>query len=1209
MSGILRGRSEATTNYVNWKSFRNQIAFRSVREAEAATYFNGTLPRQFPEGFFDNKVLEQLASTLMRFFDAAGAQGRADRQRCVGLALPVHGGKTTAAYMAAFLKAYSQGMNAIIVYPSRLKLEIAQRSLENTIRSRYYHRFPSLLHFRDDTTLRPSEAMTPQIIVCDTNVLHARVLMGIPHSCFWESLGLVVFEDIDQYEEAYGSNAAFVFRRMLAKLRRHRSGHDVLCTLRPVRQPENFIRTLVGVPRGCEVEILSADSAGRPAFSLTHWYPPVQNVAIAGERRTQFVCSRENYWDELRSLLGELVRGAETRGKGGRKGTVAVWWDEVPLSDDDISDIRIRFGPELGAYESLFVASSLDMLRLRMLQANPPVDWNEVSAILIVGRVRAAREYAATLHHVGAEPHSVVIYALQSPSMQLESCDIVESGQDALEIPELQVRAHHLNLEDASIIGRHVEFLREECPNIDEEALNALFPEVFVTTFISKRGSASGRYLFLNSDVRFVPMKKRDAGQLLESSLGRPFRLLAPNARGAYEPLSQVDLAFARVYCYTNAKLVYEGRRYVVAEIAPADRIARLREIRGDLDLSWATFKISRYELDDEQISERYAAFNANLYVERGIFKVTERVAGVKSTTDFQTYRYDPYVGAEMLTFENEPLGVLRLCFLGEEFPVAQAAQQAETEEGEGEQAVPSEAQTPAEKQNLLDEAARQRVEAERLSLLHALAHLLYESARVQCNVRTEEVKVHIDRPTDSCSSYSISFIDLTGKNSLFFDCFNAAAIRALFQRADRIIDKCPCPNGSRACLEIEYCNLPDCSDIRNKLEAMRYIGGLLGIDPNQLQLRRRWKLIADTADPDQTGVGHLHASRKNEIEEFARRIWTHKGLIRLNPEFPSRLFSRKELNRLEGVLGICDPMVGEIAYRSGYPEIYLFETIFHERFHNYQASSRGGKRCLHPSLKFFNWDEIDDKRNVPYMGRLVLEGSAVWFSMRMMEFFSTLDHINQMNTQRFIEYFAGLRMFIDVERDYGFGGTLSLLEKGFDIVRYARTYEEVIEEEFNVHQLQTVQNQTGDWLRCLKQKRLLTNPHRVSFYLRGRSVPYGWREGLEQMRGDSAIAHIDFNQVDRLAAMEPGEAEGEGFLANPEVMDVFRTIGMLDGQGKPICAGCPSNCNLFTACMINGGRTHFRRILLAMYPPPALGSLVAIIRRLFRRFLRPQVG
>lgn len=1176
------------------KTFYDQVLYcRSLEGKLSGVYAQG-LPRQFPDGFFEGHVLEQVGSVVGELFHEV-KEGRA--RRCVILEVPPFAGRTLAVYISSFLKAYSQGQNAIIVCPSILKRRIAAKSLENEIQERIYDRFPSILEFDENTPFGTQNAGVPQILLCDLPTLHRRVLADVSYPAFWESIGLITFEDIDKYQGVSGSNAAYVFRRLLARVYKYGASPDLFCTSIPTQNRTVFVRSLLGPLDDHEFVVVGTDQQNKPSTSLIRWYLPVRKISVAREGRVHVESTREDYWEELSTLLAQLITPSEKSQDAAFGTIVAVWWDESPLSDDDVADIKARFAERVRSYNRLFIASSLDELRFRMVTAHPPTDWNKLSSLLIIGSRRPAAVYASHLKHIGATPHNVIIFGPQSPSCQFEAYNILE--QATFPTLDLLRQESRLDLDDTEMIENHARFLREEYPDIDEGTLQKFFPHQFTDHFLSAAKAPTGRYLFLNNGIRFLPRAPRSEQQLLESAVQRPFSVILADPTTHQEtPLDVVEQGFVRAYCYPNAKLVLRASRYLVLDLdMPAQRV----KVRTLADRSLATFKLSSYRIGDVDGSptETHVEFNGSLIVRRRRAAVSEDIYGVKTTTDYQRYELLPYEQGAIRTFEDTFLDLVQL-----EFPSTTIDNCFSHEAHTGEEAESH----PAEQQPEAEQHSPKIADTSFLNLFHTLAHLLYESVRIDRSVCVEEVKIQLQEPTEENRSYSIFFIDLTGKNFLFLEAFAQGSVRQLFERAETMLLRCPCPEGSRACVEIDYCNRQDCigSAALDKLAALRFVGTLLERTSEALALRERWKRIPGEVHPDETGIGHSHVARKNELEELARKVWSEKGLLHLDTEYASRFFSRAELASTESLLGFCDKRNRQIAYAPGLPEIILYATIFHERFHNYQYTFEGGKRNLNPELERFNWDKIDDPRNIPYMGRMVAEGSAVWFSMRMLEFFSALDYINAfVENSRMVESLAGLHLMLALEQEQGYSGALKSLRDGFEVGDYEVTFRTVVEEELNDHLMQRLPSgQEGHWLRCLHQKQQLHEAHRVSFYLRERRVPSSILEGLEQLFSQmgTTLAHVSREQVIAYALQSP-----EQYVDNPHVRGVFANIGLLGRREEVLCETCPSACRLFTACMINGGRNNMRAILQSAFPPPEPreNPRTGILHRILRWFRR----
>jgi len=184
------------------------------------------------------------------------------------------------------------------------------------------------------------------------------------------------------------------------------------------------------------------------------------------------------------------------------------------------------------------------------------------------------------------------------------------------------------------------------------------------------------------------------------------------------------------------------------------------------------------------------------------------------------------------------------------------------------------------------------------------------------------------------------------------------------------------------------------------------------------------------------------------------------------------------------------------------------------------------------------------------------------------------------------------LHLFLELERREGFNGTIQLLKNGFDLEKYKHVYQTEIQQQLDEH-LNSPDDPKNkkipDRLRCLKKNDNTTNTNRVSYYLRALCDRKKAMEGLNVYAGnerrDKEIQHIDERDIRSLANIPSTE-----FADNQIIVTELRNRGLDsddDENDALLCERCASRntCNLFIACMINGGRHVFNSILLKQFP------------------------
>jgi ATP-dependent helicase YprA (DUF1998 family) len=1149
-------------DFINSEFYKNQVMYINPKAEIPENFTNDPQINDFFNGFVHGDVLIQLRDTCDLVINR-------DKPFTV-LELPPYAGKTTAAFASAFIKSYNSGRNSLIVYPSEVKRKIASSFIQKKLKEIYYHEFPSFKELAGNDTINSEDILKPGIYITDINSLHSNILPNVNYPLFWQQMGFVALEDIDGYKNEFGSNTAYVFRRLFAKLTKYDADYSILCTKNPFTCDWEDIKNLTGITDN-EISYVNSNSKGKPAFEIMHWYPHVKSIDKQNTGNVEI--TYEDYYNELTTLLAGLMR--ENR-------RVAVLWERFMISEEDIANI-VTTVSELQRNEisSLFIGNTLEEIRYKLLNDSKELDFQDIDVFIIPGSKKPVSEYLLDFRHLGSPNHLIIIYNHQTPSLQYHAHRQINRSK---QIPsDLSIKSLNINLKDTNIIKNHITFLKEEYPDISVQVLKKCsFPEKFRSLFLQEE-PFSHEYLFLNKNIRFLPKIKRYREQLLQSAKSSLFSVFEVK-KGIREEIGKLNDYTVRAYCYPQAMFVfgkYPGQPKTSYKIKTVDYQSKEILVEKMSADKTVTYKISNYDIEENagehsDYFDSLTVFNGNLTIEKKYCNVTETIHGIRQTNNFHEYHQNDFADA-VTSFENITLPVIEL-----KINMNAVSNFYINERGEEEQEI--------------TEENFEEIRTLGRRMLHSLAHVLLESVRTKQFFSTDEIKVKRDFEDQDFSLY---FIDLTGTNDDFFQQFiQRQSIIQLFQTAEEILLACPCNRGSKACIQIDYCNIPDCIDNKqlnnlehDKLNTLRLVEFLLNRNVEDVVLQLSRKIIGEN-----TNQGVRDERNKDQIENFSRKIMEKKGGIDFrNHYYVSRFINAEEAEVYANANGITIQDFSQILYYPGLPEILIYETIFHERFHNYQFINNN----FSPSLQYFNWDNIDDPQNIPYIGLLVLEGSAVWFSLRMMEYFAAIEYIQYVSRSRFLEYLTGLHLFLKIEDNKGYASTLKLLRDGFNINDYWDVFATEIQQQLAEHLNTPIQGENQgdsfipDWLRCLKRKELLTNINRVSYYLRGQidrnRALLGLRYYTQENR-DQDVNHISVQNINYFAQLLPMTINEEdyGFSDYESVNQILSEVGLQvhhEGETELLCERCYSNCNLFMACMINGGRGVFKRILLREFP------------------------
>jgi hypothetical protein len=1214
--------------------FKDQISFHAeIKFPE----FNPTqIDSELLKGLFHYKTTQQLHDICERIIN--------NHSKNSILELPFYAGKTLISFALAYHYAHNLGKNAVIIYSSEIQRDIAFLFHKMHLAEKYFDKFPNFILINDENDLKNEYLYYPQVYITDIYSVHKILIHSIREKIFWEQFQLCVLEDCNNYTDSFGANCSYVIRRLLSKLDSFNKDYQLLCTTKPINNRVEFISKLTGVKEFSEVA--NVDSARIPSSEVFNWYPPVNHINYESSSITVY---RENFHIELGNLIQGLL---ETNTNDNYIGII---WEKFIIAPDDIANLTRKFNVKEEYLNNIIFGNNLNDIRLILLKNKKNLDLSDLSSIVIVGSNKPLSFYLTDLMHIGISPKQIYFFDTQSPTLQYQIMRYLRNPKELEKLSPTE-RSINLDLNDSNIISQHWSFLNDEQPNIRSDLLNRYFPKNFISTIGADRLSQKGSYLILNKDLKFFPREKRTNEQLHFCSSFTFFDLILVEGKNELS-LGRMADSEVRVKCYPSKIIIFEKQKYFIRNVNWTDKKIFLQKFTGDNHLVYKLSNYFNFTIDEGYQPQTLTRLNNRVFLIRGIANISEQILNLKTTQNFEEYST---LGLTINdSFENAKLNYIEFRFPLELFRTFFPPQQNPTNDQDQEQ----QQQEQEELSNQLNDVERrEQIYATIFPILHTFGHLLIESIRVNKIIPLEEIKLFIpsldqlivtqkadeenEQPQAEWDYCSVYVIDLSNRNIDILDSLFQSDLTPPLKIMREILLNCPCEVGSNTCIKVDYCNIENCGITNqqvqpgqqnqryvinpdnsitdtvnrlNKINTLRFLCDLLDEDQQRINNYIRWKRSL----PKRTPNDCINENDKlQDMVKLSLLIIKSKGMIKLDNFYPSRFFISQEMIH-SSALGVTRP--GDIAFRPGLTENELFETIFHEYFHNYEfdiTNNKNPKNNINPNLTYFDWDNIDNPRNIPYIGLLVVEGAAVWFSLRMMEIFSDFSYLSFMRDPRtrFMEYRAGLLLLLEVERQNGFKKVFELLKSSFKVTDFIDSFYKVINDDRDSYLRETNQ-QPADQQRveqleqqvellqrlwCLDRKGLLNNTNRITYFLRIRIEPARNELGLGDMlyRRDKSVSHIKSEEILRYANMPTDQ-----FVQDPQIVRILNKHGMpsnmeWDGNIGFICEGCASNCNLFTACMLNGGRNIFREILLVKFPPPHKISFGRrILRKMFRRY------
>jgi hypothetical protein len=178
----------------------------------------------------------------------------------------------------------------------------------------------------------------------------------------------------------------------------------------------------------------------------------------------------------------------------------------------------------------------------------------------------------------------------------------------------------------------------------------------------------------------------------------------------------------------------------------------------------------------------------------------------------------------------------------------------------------------------------------------------------------------------------------------------------------------------------------------------------------------------------------------------------------------------------------------------------------------------------------------------------------------------------------------------IEIEKNIGYYKTLQSLKRGFVKQDYENICNSTVQYQLNDY-FENYRSQTNnqgkqlDELVCLRKNDKLGNLNRVSYFLA--SLDLGTesliQNGIKEIYNMKKFKHISRTDIEKNANMETLK-----YINNITIQGVLSSIIGTNENNNLYCEVCNTHCNLFNACMINGGLKNFKDILLLLFPKPA---------------------
>ena len=255
------------------------------------------IPASLPEGI----IAALRASGVERLYEhQARALAAAGAGRHVAVATPTASGKSLCFHLPV-LQALARDPDArsVYVYPTKALARDQEASLRDLMRAAGLGTGAVVYDGDTPGDARRAARERAGVVLTNPDMLHAGIL---PHHANWartlQNLQFIVVDEIHTYRGVFGSHVANVLRRLVRVARFHGSSPRLIGATATIGNPREHAARMFGVPPE-EVELVAESGAPRGQRRFFLFNPPVVNSELG---------IRASYTKQAVMLAADLVR-------------------------------------------------------------------------------------------------------------------------------------------------------------------------------------------------------------------------------------------------------------------------------------------------------------------------------------------------------------------------------------------------------------------------------------------------------------------------------------------------------------------------------------------------------------------------------------------------------------------------------------------------------------------------------------------------------------------------------------------------------------------------------------------------------------------------------------------------------------------------------------------------------------------------------------
>jgi DEAD/DEAH box helicase domain-containing protein len=240
------------------------------------------------------------------------------------VATPTASGKSLIYTVPALERALQSGARTLYVAPMRALINDQETTLTEFVDGLGFGPRVEVAQYTGQQTQHEKRAIRddePQILLTTPDMLHYGIL---PHAhrlwkWFFESLEMVVIDEVHEYRGVFGSHVALLMRRLARICERFESDPDYVCCSATIGNPVEHASGVTGQPAE-SFTLIDADTSATGPRNWVFWNPPLTQDAAADGGVTQATDDtpaaggkRRSPHPETTRLFCDLVqRGSQT---------------------------------------------------------------------------------------------------------------------------------------------------------------------------------------------------------------------------------------------------------------------------------------------------------------------------------------------------------------------------------------------------------------------------------------------------------------------------------------------------------------------------------------------------------------------------------------------------------------------------------------------------------------------------------------------------------------------------------------------------------------------------------------------------------------------------------------------------------------------------------------------------------------------------------